>query len=119
MALAIALSTPSGATEPSRGFPYRASPLACLQLDKLPRNIAARDRRIIETLARRGGSYADERCAVRGMSRYGGYPPVATWNVRLSCVGSGAVTEIWTQNGDGSVTIDRDGSKTTVRACER
>ena len=117
--LAVTGSVAAQAAEPSRGFPYRASPLECVRLDSLPRAVRVRDLRILDALARRGGSNRDERCSVRRVTRYGGNPPVATWNVQLSCAGSGPVAETWTQNGDGSVTIDRDGGKTTVRACER
>jgi hypothetical protein len=107
------------AAEPSRGRPYSASPLECLKLDSLPRNVPARDRRIVDALARRGTGSPDDRCAVTRLTRYGGYSPVSTWNVSLRCLGQAQVIETWTQNGDGSVTIDRDGSKTTVRACGR
>ena len=121
--LFVMLAMPATATEPSRGRPYRASPLDCLRLDSLPRNIAAGDRRIVDALARRGSGRDGERCAVTRLTRYGGYAPVYTWNVQLRCLGSSTGSEIrqaetWTQNSDGSVTIDRAGSKTTVRTCE-
>jgi hypothetical protein len=110
---------PANAAEPSRGRPYAASPLECLRLDSLPRHVGARDRRIVDALARRGTGGEGARCAVTRLTRFGGYPPAATWNVRLHCAGDGATQETWTQNGDGSVTVDRHGDKTTVRACER
>lgn len=118
-ALWLSTAMPASASEPSRGFPYRASPLECLSLDGLPRQIGARDRRIVDALARRGPARDGEHCTVKRLTRYGGYAPVSTWNVLLQCAGRGAASETWVQNSDGSVTIERAGSKTTVHACER
>lgn len=110
---------PVSAAEPSRGFPYRASPLECVRLERVPVALRGQHRWFVDALARRGSGRDGVHCAITHVRRYGGYPAVATWNVRLRCAGLGEVQETWTQNGDGSVTIDRDGDKTTLRACGR
>lgn len=115
-AAVVALCGAAGAAEPGRGFPFRGASAHCISAghttDNQARAARGDYRWFVKSLAHFNGR--DDGCRAERMTRYG---QAQVWRVRLACPG-GTTYEHWMLNFDGSITANRDGSKTTFRPCE-